>query len=277
MAGGGPFNLSPGEWTDDTAMALCLARSLISKRAFDPMDQMKRFSRWARDGYLSSNGLAFDIGNTVQSALARFENKPEPFCGSTHPSTAGNGSLMRLAPVPLFFGQSPLDAIEFSGQSSRTTHGAKAAIDACRYMGALITGALAGVSKGELLSERFCPVEGYWQENPLAPEIDEIALGSFKRRKPPEIRATGYVVHTLEAALWAFNRGDSFREACLLAVNLGEDADTTGAVFGQLAGAYYGENEIPTAWRQKVARRKLIESYADQLCALSGFRGVESV
>jgi ADP-ribosylglycohydrolase len=128
---------------------------------------------------------------------------------------------------------------------------------------------LSGVSKGELLSERFSPIEGYWQENPLTPEIDEIALGSFKRRKPPEIRAAGYVVHTLEAALWAFNGSDSFREGCLLAVNLGEDADTTGAVFGQLAGAYYGESEVPSTWRQKIARRKLIESYADQLCALS--------
>ena len=176
---------------------------------------------------------------------------------------------MRLAPVPLFYAGNLKLAIEKSGESSRTTHGAVTCIDACRYMGGLIVGALVGASKDELLSERYCPVEGYWSEHPLAKEIDEIAAGSFKSLEPPLIKGTGYVVKSLEAALWAFYKTESFRDGCLLAVNLGDDADTTGAVYGQIAGAYYGEKGIPQDWRGKLARRSLIESFAERLFELN--------
>jgi ADP-ribosyl-[dinitrogen reductase] hydrolase len=269
MLGGGPFNLAAGEWTDDTSMALCLAESLTKKRGFDPVDQLERYTRWARHGHLSSSGRVFDIGNTVQDAIARFSVIRQPYCGSSDPETAGNGSLMRLAPVPLFYARSHREAIDRSGESSRTTHDARTAIDACRFMGALIVGAVNGTSKEELLARRYSPVEGYWEHSPLVEEIDEIAAGSYKHKDPPEIAGTGYVVRSLEAALWAFYRSDSFRIGCLLAVNLGDDADTTGAVFGQLAGAYYGEDGIPQSWRDKLAKKELIESFADQLFALS--------
>jgi ADP-ribosyl-[dinitrogen reductase] hydrolase len=265
MVGGGPFHLAAGEWTDDTSMALCLAESLIEKRGFDPIDQLERYTRWARHGHLSSNGRVFDIGNTVQAALANFAKTHEPFCGSSDPRSAGNGSLMRLAPVPLFYVQSPLEAIKSSGESSRTTHGAASAIDACRYFGGLIVGAVLGIAKEELLSDRYSPAQEYWRTNALVREIDEIAAGSFKRLKPPEIKGTGYVVKCLEAALWAFHSSDSFREGCLLAVNLGDDADTTGAVYGQIAGAHYGEDGIPEDWRRKLAHADLIKSFADGL------------
>jgi ADP-ribosyl-[dinitrogen reductase] hydrolase len=265
MLGGGPFHLAIGEWTDDTSMALCLAESLVERGEFDPIDQLERYTRWAKNGYLSSNGRVFDIGNTVRSALAKFAKTHEPYCGSSDPNSAGNGSLMRLAPVPLFYMQSPREAIERSGESSRTTHGARTAVDACRYFGGLIVGAILGVTKEELLSDRYSPVQGYWQTNRLVREIDEIAAGSFKRLKPPKIKGTGYVVKCLEAALWAFFSTDSFREGCLLAVNLGDDADTTGAVYGQIAGAYYGEDGIPEDWRRKLAHIELIKSFADGL------------
>ncbi len=176
---------------------------------------------------------------------------------------------MRLAPVPLFFAHSLIEAIEKSGESSRTTHGATTAVDACRYLGALIVGAVNGVSQEELLSDRYSPIPGYWEENPLVAEINEIATGSFKHRQPPEIKGTGYVVNSLKAALWAFYHGHSFHEGCLLAVNLGEDADTTGAVYGQLAGAFYGEQEIPKSWRSQLAHRNLLESLAEQLFFLA--------
>jgi ADP-ribosylglycohydrolase len=269
MVGGGPANPEPGQWTDDTAMALCLAESLIERKGFDPIDQLERYVRWLRQGHLSSTGQCFDVGNVVASALLRFERTHEPFCGPTEPDTAGNGSIMRLAPVPLFFARNPLEAIERSAESSRTTHGALTAVDACRYLGALISGAVNGASKKKLLSDHFSPVPGYWKEKPLVGEIDEIASGSFKRKSPPQIRGTGYVVRSLEAALWAFYHGDSFKEGCLLAVNLGDDADTTGAVYGQLAGAFYGEKEIPESWRSKLAHRDLIEPFADRIFALS--------
>jgi len=269
MVGGGPFHLKTGQWTDDTSMELCLAESLIECRGFDPVDQLKRYVKWYREGHLSSTGKCFDIGGTVRSALAKFEKTHEPYCGATDPNSAGNGSIMRLAPVPLFFAKNPIEAIEKSGESSKTTHGALTAVDACRYLGALVSGAVNGVSEEELLSNHYSPVAKYWKKKPLAEEIDEIASGSFKRKNPPEIKGTGYVVKSLEAALWAFYHSKSFKEGCLLAVNLGDDADTTGAVYGQLAGAFWGEQGIPESWRLRIAYREQIESFGDKLFELS--------
>lgn len=265
MVGGGPFGLMPGQWTDDTSMALCLAQSLVESGGWNAEDQIERYLRWFREGYLSSTGACFDIGNTVRAALERFETTGEAYSGATDPRSAGNGSIMRLSPVPLFFAGNPVQAIEMSGESSRTTHGAKTAVDACRYFGALIVGAVRGAGKEELLAKRFSPVPGYWDKNPLVKEIDEVAAGSFTRKNPPDIRGTGYVVESLEAALWAFYHSSSFREGALLAVNLGDDADTTGAVYGQLAGAYYGESGIPKAWRERLAFLPMIESLAGRL------------
>jgi ADP-ribosyl-[dinitrogen reductase] hydrolase len=269
IVGGGPFHLRPGEWTDDTSMALCLAESLVECGGFDPVDHLTRYVGWWREGHLSSNGRCFDIGNTVRSALQRFEQTNEPNCGSTDPQSAGNGSIMRLAPVALFFQRDPRAAIERCGESSRTTHGAPEAIDACRYFGALLVGAIEGLARDVLLSDCFEPVVGAWDERPLAPNVAGVAKGSFKRREPPEIRGTGYVVQSLEAALWAFHRSSSFREGALLAANLGDDADTTGAVYGQLAGAFYGENGIPAGWRAQLAHRELIETLALRLFELA--------
>lgn len=269
MIGGGPFNLKAGEWTDDTSMALCLAESLIEKKGFDPADQMERYVRWYRSGYLSSNGRCFDIGNTVARALHKFEATRNPYCGSTDPATAGNGCLMRLAPVPLYFAKNPHNAIELSGESSKTTHGAVDCVDACRYFGGLMIGALHGATKEEILSVRYCPIPGYWAQQPLVHRIDEIAKGSFKWGVPPHIMGSGYVVKSLEAVLWAFNKSDNFRDGCLRAVNLGDDADTTGAAYGQLAGAFYGEHGIPQEWKSKLALRDTIESYAERLFELS--------
>ena len=272
MIGGGPFNLEPGQWTDDTSMALCLAESLIECKEFNPSDQMNRYIRWYRQGHLSSTGMCFDIGNTVRSALERFERTGEPNSGSKDPYSAGNGSLMRLAPVPMFYANKPAPAIVKCGESSRTTHGARTAVDACRYFGSLLVGAFKGESKADLLSERFSPVDGCWETHPLVDEIDQISKGSFKRKMPPDIRGTGYVVHSLEAALWAFYHSDSFEHGCLLAVNLGDDADTTGAVFGQIGGAYYGEQSIPNTWCNKLVYKKLIRKRADQLFELAAIQ-----
>ncbi len=265
VMGGGFHDLEPGQWTDDTSLALCLAESLVEKRGFDPVDQLERYLRWFRTGHLSSTGEPFGIGGTTTEALLRFEETHEPYPGPTQSNRAGNGSIMRLASVPLFFAERPQEAIERSAESSRTTHGAREAVDGCRYLGALLVGAVSGAGKEELLSEHYCPVAGYWEEHPLAPGIDRVASGSFKRKEPPEIKGSGYVVRSLEAALWAFYKSSSFEEGCLMAVNLGDDTDTTAAVYGQLAGAFYGEGAIPESWRAKLAHRGLIEDYAERL------------
>ncbi len=260
MIGGGPFNLDPGQWTDDTSMALCLAASLIECKGMDLTDQMQRYVRWFRDGYLSSTGVCFDIGNTVRSALIKFERTGNPLSGSTDLYSAGNGSIMRLAPVPMFYAQNAAAAIQNSANSSKTTHGTRTAVDACRYLGALISGALNAIDKEILLSDTY-----YVGQEPLIEEIEQIARGSYKEKEPPEIKGTGYVVHSLEAALWAFAGSETFESGCLKAVNLGDDADTTGAVYGQLAGAYYGETGIPAGWLSKLALKDLIRSFADQI------------
>jgi ADP-ribosyl-[dinitrogen reductase] hydrolase len=176
---------------------------------------------------------------------------------------------MRLAPVPMFFNSDAKAAIEYSGKSSTTTHGAKSCVDACRYFGGLIWAALDGFSKKDLLAPNFSPLKDEWKSQPLCPEIAEIALGSFKRKQPPEIRGTGYVVRSLEAALWAFYHSKDFRSGCLLAVNLGDDADTTGAVYGQLAGAYYGLAAIPEGWRTKLKHTELIADLSLKLLKAS--------
>jgi len=269
IVGGGPFHLKPGEWTDDTSMALCLTESLIDCNGFDLKDQLNRYLRWFREGYLSSNGECFDIGNTVMSALLQFERSRNPYSGGTEPMSAGNGSIMRLAPIPLFFASNPDVAIEKSGESSRSTHNTQACVDACRYFGGLLVGAVRDVPKEKLLSKRFRPLDGKWRKKQLLSEISEVASGSFKEKNPPEIKGTGYVVRSLEAALWAFYHSDSFEEGCLMAVNLGDDADTTGAIYGQLAGAYYGEDGIPSHWLEKIVKRGLIEEYAEELYRLS--------
>lgn len=270
MIGGGPFHLEPGEWTDDTSMALCLAESLIERGGFDPVDQLERYVRWWRDGHLSSNGRCFDIGNTVLAALERFHCTREPWCGSTEPSTAGNGSLMRLAPVVLAHAHDPALAVRLAADSSRTTHGAREAVDACRWFAILLLRALEpGATKERILAPRCSAAEQRaLAAEPLAPRIAAVAAGSFASKNPPQITGDGYVVRSLEAALWAFHRAASFRDGALLAVNLGDDADTTGAIYGQLAGAYHGAQGIPAAWRAKLAHRELIESFADRLLEL---------
>jgi ADP-ribosylglycohydrolase len=259
MVGGGPFQLEPGQWTDDTSMALCLAESLIECDGFDPEDQMQRYVRWYREGYLSSNGDCFDIGDTCRHALHAFEDTGEPFSGSTASNTAGNGSIMRLAPVAMRWASQPLTAMDLAGRSSRTTHGTPAAVDGCRLLAAYLVGALSGVAKDDLLASAGWTAEILQQTGPLTPKIAAIAEGSFEQKQPPEIRGTGYVVDSLEAALWALAGSESFEEGALMAVNLGNDADTTGAVYGQIAGAYYGVDEIPSAWLDKLTMREKIE------------------
>jgi ADP-ribosylglycohydrolase len=265
MVGGGPFGLKPGEWTDDTSMALCLAESLVTKKEFDPVHQLETYYRWYRFGHLSVKGRCFDIGTATRGALDRFKQNPQPYCGDISPYAAGNGSLMRLAPAPLAFAHDPQKAIDLAGESSRTTHATAECVEACRYFAGLLLAAVSGMSKAQILNNNYEPAMAYFLGNPLSGRVAEIAGGSFAVKEPPQIRGSGYVIHTLEAALWAFHGTDNFRDGALKVVNLGEDADTTGAVYGQIAGAYYGVEGIPAEWREKLAMRELIEQRATEL------------
>jgi ADP-ribosyl-[dinitrogen reductase] hydrolase len=261
--------LPAGAWTDDTSMALCLATSLLERDGFDPLDQMQRYHRWFKSGYLSSTGYCFDLGRTVEDALLRFEATGEPLAGSTDPRAAGNGCTMRLAPVPMFFHPDLAAAIHWSAESSRTTHGARECLDACRLLGAMVHKALAGGRKDEILFGPHFPDAG---DGPLAPKIQAIADGAYRDKSEDEIVGSGYVVPSLEAALWCFLRTDDFRAAILRAANLGDDADTTAAICGQLAGAQYGESGIPPDWLGRLVRRDLIADLAERLWQASARR-----
>ncbi len=262
MVGGGPFGLEAGQWTDDTSMALCLAQSLIDCNGFDPDDQMRRYVRWWRQGYMSSTGSCFDIGNTVASALHSYELSGEPFSGSTDPYSAGNGSIMRLAPVPMFYADDLQQVADYSAKSSRTTHGASEAVDASRLFGVMLALALRGAAKTEILFDSHLHLSPTIE---LSPAIRAIAEGGYKEKGRDEIKGSGYVVQSLEAALWCFWQTDNYRDAILLAANLGDDADTTAAVCGQIAGAFYGVGAIPEDWLAKLAERELIRELALKL------------
>ncbi len=273
MVGGGVFNLQPGEWTDDSSMMLCMLVSYVEKGTFDPRDQMDRYVMWYRQGYLSSTGECFDIGGTTRWALSQYMRYPnEPFAGPMDYNSSGNGSLMRLAPTPMFFAHSFDEAVKHSGLSSKTTHGSELCVDACRYYGGLIWGAIHGADKTTLLSPMYSPVEGYWEAYPLNEMIAKIALGSYKGKTAAEISGSGFVVDSMEAALWCFHTTDNYRDCVLAAVNLGQDADTTAAIAGQLAGAYYGFESIPEKWVKLLARRAEVEIYVQKFVQLVRLR-----
>lgn len=258
MVGGGPFRLPPGAWTDDTSMALCLATILVEKHGFDPAEQMERYVNWNLNGYLSSVGRCFDIGMATRRALYKFMRTKDPFSGDQDPHTAGNGSIMRLAPVPMFFHSEREHAISMSGESSRTTHAAPECIEACKLFGGILHSALSGASREDCLFTHG--VEGLTCDS-----IRSIAAGGYRDLCIDEVLGSGYVVKSLEAALWCFLKSTSFEEAILKATNLGDDADTTAAVCGQIAGAHYGEEGIPAKWLKKLVMCSEIRELADRL------------
>lgn len=268
-----------------TSMALYLAESLIKTQGFNPIDQSKRYLSWFCSAHLSVNGECFDIGNTTRNALINFENRDSSidndhnsYYGFKDSHSAGNSSIMRLAPVHIFYFSNPKIAIEYEGKSFMTTHAHKLTIDACRYMAWIIVGGIIGHSKEKILSSRYSPVNdngicsssssGCSTYNNISTEIDEIDCGSFKEKNPSEIIGSGYVVKSLKAVLWAFYNTDNFEDGCLMAVNLGNDADTTGAVYGQIAGAYYGEDNISKNWKNNLAKFDLISDFTNGLLGI---------
>ncbi|APR10171.1 ADP-ribosylglycohydrolase family protein [Xanthomonas citri] len=257
MRGGGPFALRAGQWTDDTSMALCLARSLLHRQGFDAADQMNRYCNWYQHGYLSSTGHCFDIGNTVRQALERYLDGGPAFSGSADPRAAGNGSLMRLAPVAMYYAHRPDELAERAADSSRTTHASAEALDACRLFAFQLRAALLGNARDQVLHAQ--------PEALLTPAVHVLAIRDHVSVPAARIRGTGYVIDSLSAALWCFATTDSFDEAVLRAANLGDDADTTAAICGQLAGAFYGIEGIPAAWRERVQDAAEIVVLADRL------------
>lgn len=256
MIGGGPFALKPGEWTDDTAMALALTDSLLSCGDLDEADLQQRFYEWYSNGVYSCTGRCFDIGITTSRALQRWKSTGLVRAGSTDPTTAGNGSLMRLAPIAIRYWRDRAKLRDAAARQSKTTHGAPEAVDACVAFAQMLADAIEGAPRSAVLRSR---VGGY------ADAISRIVQGSWQKRRRDTIRSSGYVAHSLEASLWSVARTGDYREAVLTAANLGDDADTTAAITGQLAGALYGASGIPKSYASKVAWSNIIVDQASCL------------
>ena len=268
---GGPHRLAAGEWTDDTSMALALADS-IGAVGWDLNDQARRYVAWWQTAAYSSNGRVFDIGTTTRLALQRFVASGDAHrSGAREEHASGNGSIMRLAPVPIAYVHSfpgQLAALDRrAAESSLPTHASPQCVASCRWLALVLAGLMHGLARDIVLAPDWPPLQELRALAPLHPEVDAVAHGSFRQRRPPEVRGSGYVVESLEAALWAFHDADSFHDAVLAAVNLGDDADTTGAVCGQLAGACWGESGIPARWLAGLARRSTIDGLLDTLLA----------
>lgn len=261
MVGGGQFHLKPGQWTDDTSMALCLADSLIKHPNFSPYDQMCRYVNWWLNGVWSSTGRCFDIGIQTAGALRRFQRDGDPQAGVEDPSASGNGCLMRLAPVPIRYIDVVEVAVDMAEQSARTTHGSPECRQATRIFAEFLVRALNGASREQILCEP--------ERTRVTGKLHDVVCGQSYRKNPRSaIRGSGYVVDALEAALWAFYTTENYRDCILAAANLGDDADTTAAITGQLAGAHYGLGGIPAEWVNRCYDSDLIQSMADQLLAL---------
>ncbi|CAF3786511.1 unnamed protein product [Adineta steineri] len=288
LRGGGKFQLKPGQFTDDGSMALCLSIALLDNEnnIHSSIKQMNLYRRWYENGYLSSNGECFDIGITVRIALNKFisnsDQSETAYYGNTSDKASGNGSLMRLAPIALLYYQDPSHAVTEAMNSSKTTHASILCLDSCRIYTVLIIGALQGFSKDDLLNtdQVFVPnglPNDYWINNPLDADVFKVINGSYKQLNPPEIKASGFVIETMEAALWAFYHTNSFEEGALKAVNLGNDADTVGAIYGMLAGAFYGIDSIPNEWKEKCYFNDLVQTISDELFRQSQIRTNVSV
>jgi len=270
IVGGGPFDLKPGQWTDDTSMMLCLAQSLLSTGYNDLDDQMERYVDWYQNGTNSCTGHCFDIGNTVRNALASYMKDGKALAGSEDEYSAGNGSLMRVAPIALAYHDCHFGIVStVSNLSTSTTHAEKRCRNACELMNYFLHTLLnreQPITKQELLTlpQAFIDnVGNQWHDS-----IRSIALGSYKDKCRDQIRGTGFVVDSLEAALWCFYQSDNFKDGALLAANLGDDADTTAAIYGQIAGAFYGVNELPKEWIDILAWKDDIAQLAFDLVSM---------
>jgi ADP-ribosylglycohydrolase len=260
MLGGGPFDLPRGAWSDDTAMALCLAESLAECEGFDPADQLERYGRWQREGYLSATGQCLGVTAATARALAAAPWRPQPLAGAQLQSQLDAEPLARVAPVVLHAYASPNEAIALAGEVARATCQAPRVLDACRLLAAMLHAALRGEARERLLA----PPAAAFGASALHREVARIATRRYDADYAPPA-ADGGALAALDLARWCLASTGSFREGALRAVNLGGDSDVIASVYGQLAGAHYGVAAIPAAWRATLARAELIGELGDRL------------
>jgi ADP-ribosyl-[dinitrogen reductase] hydrolase len=285
MLGGGPFDLPRGGWSDDTAMALCLADSLLERNGFDARDQVERYRRWQQEGYLSATGQCVGITASSARAIAMAQWRRQPFFGSHDPSQQDPEPLSRVAPAVLFFFAISGEAINQATEAARTTCQAPSVLEACRGLARALYAALTGQPKSVVLEQATLPdgianaddlSSGAFGTRAGAPGAESArdglrhsaTGGSGNASGPTAAQRVGMSAPAaLAAAVAAFGATDNFRDAVLYAANLGGDSDVVAAACGQLAGAYYGVKAIPTSWYNGLMQKELIVSYADRLLA----------
>jgi ADP-ribosyl-[dinitrogen reductase] hydrolase len=261
LLGGGPFDVPRGAWTDDTAMALLLAESLLEREGFDAHDQVARYARWQREGYGSATGQCVGITASVARALATAQYKRQPFAGSHDPEQLDKEPLSRVAPAVMYFFADASSAVARAAEAARITAQAPMVLDCVRLLAAMLQLALAGREKPVILR----PPQEMWVSPSTRAEVMALWEGSYADRMPPEIGGGGHILQALEAAVWAFARSANFREGALLAANLGHDSDVVTSVYGQLAGAHYGVSAIPGIWRNSLIKQEVVIDTADRL------------
>lgn len=265
MVGGGPFLLKPGQWTDDTSMALCIADSLLAMGHYDSFDVMERYQRWFSKGYRSSTDRCFDIGGQVRAALFDFEHEQRVPVTAERSNRAGNGAIMRLAPVVIagFEHREIREIVVTAGLSARETHYSVEAEAATEVFAALLVGALLGWAPEHIINVGWAST---------GPAFDEMAARVIStdpaERASWESETSGYIVHGLRLAVHGLLDFGSFDEAVLAIANMGGDSDTNAAIYGQLGGAYFGVEAIPASWRSTLYQGEEIDALARALVDL---------
>ena len=276
MEAGGSYHMPAGTWTDDSSLALATIDSMLDKGGLQPGDVMKRFTDWYYDGKYTPFGRSFDRGATCSQAITEFEKTHDwKTCGRTGEFANGNGALMRILPACLYcINLKDERAEELVGNMTMITHNhtrVKMASILYFYL------ARAIVKGGGSLADRMLRgLDDFFDHPGTSEEAKEsehfrrtIEIIEQERKfDESDIRSTGYVIDSLEAAVWSIMTTDSFRDCLLRAVNLGDDADTVGAIAGGLAGLYYGYEGIPFEWKHVIQRRQWIED----LCEAAGRR-----
>jgi ADP-ribosylglycohydrolase/protein-tyrosine phosphatase len=258
--------LPVGAWSDKTAMALCLAESLVTQDGNDAADQVARYREWQHAGHWSSTGSCVGISAATSRALASAQWTGNPYAGSHDPAHADAEPLARIGPAIAWDHASPRAAIEAAVNAARVTHQAPLTLDAVRFLAALLAGALAGAAKDELLSADFTPDPGAFAPESLRSPLRELAAGAWRGRRPRRmLRGKFAAVAALESALAAFAEGDDLAQCLAAATARPGDAQVAAAIVGELAGAHYGAASLPGETRAGLARAEDIESLADRL------------
>lgn len=264
------FRTNPGDYTDDTAQALCLAQSLLDCWGFDIEDQLDKYLKWLSEGYMSSTNRAFWIGLQTLDRLWKYkqykegklQNRPreEDLSGQ---KKDGNGALMKIWPIPLFYAKDPQKALYYAGESCKAIHNTDLCISCAQYFVGLIIGVMNGLKKSDLQLFPYSPVERRWDMHKMHPDLIPVVKGSYLNKEKSELWTVyGYVLDSLEVALWWFFNFNSFEEGMIEVVNLWYDADTNGCLYGYLAGAYYGYDAIPERWKTQLTNKELLAQFA---------------